>query len=214
MVVNLPTARVGDTLDDLAPVDMDMDGKTDILAIKRTHCDTNLSGHNQLYRFNATDFIPTINDGSETYAVCNTPLANRRPTGLQTADLNADGLPDLIRSWRHVNATEVTPAEWAWRLNPLGTTGTLNFPAYTPLGILSGLEHAGLVVDVDGDGASELLLRKPQSSARENPCESVLTWCRDSEGRITVPRATPNMPSGNSSNRSLCASQDCDPVIR
>ncbi|MCP3170207.1 RHS repeat-associated core domain-containing protein [Myxococcus qinghaiensis] len=165
MVVNLPTARVGDMLDDLAPVDMDMDGKTDILAIKRTHCDTNLSGHNQLYRFNGTNFIPTINDGSETYAVCNTPLANRRPTGLQTADLNADGLPDLIRSWRHVNATEVTPAEWAWRLNPLGTTGTLNFPAYTPLGILSGPEHAGLVVDVDGDGASELLLRKPQSSA-------------------------------------------------
>ncbi|NTX11735.1 hypothetical protein HUA76_13120 [Myxococcus sp. CA056] len=164
MVVNLPTARVGDTLDDLAPVDMDMDGKTDILAIKRTHCDMNISGHNQLYRFNGTDFIPTINDGSETYAVCDTTLANRRPSGLQTADLNADGLPDLIRSWRHVNATEVTPAEWAWRLNPLGTTGTLNFPAYTPLGIRAGLEHAGLVVDVDGDGASELLLRKPQSN--------------------------------------------------
>ncbi|WP_170300498.1 RHS repeat-associated core domain-containing protein [Myxococcus fulvus] len=168
MNVSLPVVRVGDSLDDLAPVDMDMDGKTDILAINRTHCDTNLSGHNQLYRFNGTNFTPTINDGSEAYAVCHTTLADRLPTGLQTADLNADGLPDLIRSWRHVNATEVTPTEWAWRLNPLGSTGALNFPAYTSLGIRSGLEHAGLVVDVDGDGASELLLRKPQSNTPDD----------------------------------------------
>ncbi|WP_194869476.1 FG-GAP-like repeat-containing protein [Myxococcus sp. AB025B] len=168
MVVNLPEAQVGDTLDDLAPVDMDMDGKTDILAINRSRCVHNISGHIQLYRFNGSNFTTTINDGSETYAICGTGLANLRPPGLQTADLNADGLPDLLRSWRHANATSSTPAQWAWRLNPLGTSGTLNFPAYTPTGIQSGLEHAGLIVDVDGDGASEVLLRKPQSNTPDD----------------------------------------------
>ncbi len=45
--------------------------------------------------------------------------------------------------------------------------------------------------------------RKPQSSARENPCGSVEAWRPDRCGRITVPMATPNMPSGNSSSRSV-----------
>jgi hypothetical protein len=52
------------------------------------------------------------------------------------------------------------------------------------------------------------VVRRPQSSALEKPAWSVLTWWRESEGRITVPSATPNTPSGNSSSRSLCASQD------
>ncbi|QSQ12250.1 RHS repeat-associated core domain-containing protein [Myxococcus landrumensis] len=170
MNISFPRVQEADARDDLAPMDVDMDGRTDLLALDRTRCDQDISGQIQLYRFNSNsnDFTPTINDGSETYAVCNTSLANLRPRGLQTADLNADGLPDLIRSWRDANATSGTPTRWARRLNPLGTTGTLNFPAYTPLDILSGLEHAGLVVDVDGDGASEVLVRKPQSNTSDD----------------------------------------------
>src|SRR3546814_12965002 len=43
---------------------------------------------------------------------------------------------------------------------------------------------------------------KPQSSAFENPSGSVEAWRPERCGRITVPIATPNIPSGNSSSRS------------
>ncbi len=58
------------------------------------------------------------------------------------------------------------------------------------------------------------VVRRPQSNALEKPAWSVLTWCRDSAGRITVPSATPNTPSGNSRKRSACDSQLCEPAYR
>ncbi len=56
------------------------------------------------------------------------------------------------------------------------------------------------------------VVRSPQSSAREKPAWSVLTWWRDSVGRITVPSAMPNTPSGSSRKRSACDSQVCEPT--
>ncbi|MNI45935.1 hypothetical protein D3C73_1003770 [compost metagenome] len=57
------------------------------------------------------------------------------------------------------------------------------------------------------------VMRRPQSSEREKPSRSVLTWCRASAGRITVPKATPNTPSGSSRKRSASDSQDCEPSV-
>ena len=58
------------------------------------------------------------------------------------------------------------------------------------------------------------VVRRPQSSAAENPAASVLTWWRESAGRITVPSATPNTPSGSSKKRSAWESQLCEPANR
>ncbi|NTX33286.1 VCBS repeat-containing protein [Myxococcus sp. CA033] len=161
--VNLPSSQVGDSQDDLSAVDMDMDGKTDIVALNRTDCDNNISGHFQVYRYNGSNFTPAVLDGHETYAVCGTSTATVKPPGLQVADLSGDGLPDLLRSWRPSNASTSVPTEWAWRLNQLGITGSLGFPGYTAIGARSGMDHSGFVADVDGDGAAEVLLRKPNS---------------------------------------------------
>ncbi len=57
------------------------------------------------------------------------------------------------------------------------------------------------------------VVRRPQSSALEKPALSVLTWWRASAGRITVPSATPNTPSGSSRKRSASDSQDCEPSV-
>src|SRR3546814_5691244 len=49
--------------------------------------------------------------------------------------------------------------------------------------------------------------RKPQSSAFEHPSGSVDAWRPERCGRITVPIATQNMPSGHSSSRPVYYSQ-------
>ncbi|MCP3143129.1 RHS repeat-associated core domain-containing protein [Pyxidicoccus xibeiensis] len=159
--VNLPSSQVGDSQDDLSTVDMDMDGKTDVVALNRTDCNRGINGHFQIYRYNGSNFTSVLTDGNETYSVCGTTTASVKPPGVQVADLSGDGLPDLLRSWRPSNASTSVATEWAWRLNQLGTTGSLGFPGYTALGFRSGVDHSGFVADVDGDGAAEVLLRKP-----------------------------------------------------
>ncbi len=160
----LPVSTKGDALDDLLTVDMDMDGKTEVLALNRVDCENWIPGHQQLYRWNGSQFVGLITDDSEIYDTCFDNGLVFPARAMQVGDTTGDGLPDLLRSWRARNAPAAVATSWAYRPNQYGSTGSLSFAPYTDLGLQSGVDHLGFVLDIDGDGASELLLRKPNAA--------------------------------------------------
>jgi hypothetical protein len=81
---------------------------------------------------------------------------------MQVGDLNGDGLPELLRGWKGSVSDAQSPTFWAFRLNTLAATGGMTFSTpYTSLGLRSSADHVGFAADVDGDGAAEVLVRKP-----------------------------------------------------
>jgi RHS repeat-associated protein len=160
---SLPKALVGDALDELLTVDMDMDGRTDVIGLHRTRSGSPEDGHYQLYRSTGSGFQAVWNPEDELYDRAYDTVEGVVPPAMHVADLDGDGLPDVLRAWKGNVSDPLSPTFWAFRLNTLGTTGGLTFTApYTPMGLRTSADHVGFATDVDGDGASEVLLRKPE----------------------------------------------------
>ncbi|NOK35728.1 hypothetical protein HMI49_21245 [Corallococcus exercitus] len=156
---------VGDSLDELITVDMDMDGKTDIIGLNRTHsghytapCD----GHYQLYLFTGSGFETKWNNYEELYDICNDSVQDVPVPVMHVADLDGDGRPDLLRSRQSAPLASV--ANWSYRLNTT-TTGGVTFSESTRIGgdFARTSLVGGYATDMDGDGAVDVLLRQPAS---------------------------------------------------
>ncbi|NOK11035.1 RHS repeat-associated core domain-containing protein [Corallococcus exercitus] len=161
--INLPQSRVGDSLDDLVTVDMDMDGKTDVIGLNRTRTRNNPygDGHYQLYTFTGSGFTERWSTSEELYDLCCDAVQDVLPPLMHVADLDGDGRPDLLRSRQEHNSDDT--ARWSYRLNTTSSAGQPAFSASLFLG--SGFDRklspAGYATDMDGDGAVDVLLREP-----------------------------------------------------
>ncbi|MFB1483303.1 RHS repeat-associated core domain-containing protein [Corallococcus sp. RDP092CA] len=164
---NLPRAVVGDSLDELITVDMDMDGKTDVIGLNRTnsgHPTAPCDGHYQLYRSTGSGFEAKWNNYEELYDICNDSVQDVPAPIMHVADLDGDGRPDLLRSRQPV--ASATVANWSYRLN---TTTAAGVTFSEPNRIGGDFDRTSLVggyaTDMDGDGAVDVLLRQPASTA-------------------------------------------------
>ncbi|RKG83990.1 hypothetical protein D7W82_23580 [Corallococcus sp. CA049B] len=164
---NLPKAVVGDSLDELITVDMDMDGKTDVIGLNRTnsgHDTAPCDGHYQLYRSTGTGFEAKWGGSEELYDICNDSVHDVPVPVMHVADLDGDGRPDLLRSRQPIDSSSI--ANWSYRLNTTTNAG-VSFSAPTRIG--GDFDRTSLVgghaTDMDGDGAVDVLLRQPASTA-------------------------------------------------
>ncbi|MCY1044145.1 hypothetical protein OV208_22700 [Corallococcus sp. bb12-1] len=164
---NLPRAVVGDSLDELITVDMDMDGKTDIIGLNRVnsgHPTAPCDGHYQLYRSTGSGFEAKWNSGEELYDLCYDSVQDVPAPIMHVADLDGDGRPDLLRSRQPIASASV--ANWSYRLNTTTNAG-VTFSAPTRIGgdFARTAAPGGFATDMDGDGAVDVLLRQPASTA-------------------------------------------------
>ncbi|RKH68732.1 RHS repeat-associated core domain-containing protein [Corallococcus aberystwythensis] len=163
---NLPRAVVGDSLDELITVDMDMDGKTDVIGLNRTnsgHPTAPCDGHYQLYRSTGSGFEAKWTSGEELYDLCYDSVQDVPAPVMHVADLDGDGRPDLLRSRQPITSASI--ANWSYRLNTTTNAG-VTFTEPTRIGgdFARTSALAGYATDVDGDGAVDVLLRQPAST--------------------------------------------------
>jgi RHS repeat-associated protein len=192
----LPEAKTGDGLDDLRAVDFNNDGKVDLAALFVTDANTGVNGRYQFFHSTGSGFTETQADFVDFWFDQTQPA--RLPT-LHLADLNGDGLPDMARS---ISGGGIYPYEWAVRMTQV-VNGTPSYPQNNqPTGVGAGLDHAGYVADVDGDGSAELLVREPQFGTSDNYSRFLVALGRTASGamgkKLTTTLST--LPVPNSYN--------------
>ncbi|WP_158625656.1 DUF5615 family PIN-like protein [Corallococcus carmarthensis] len=162
-LAGLPKSKMGNSDDDLRIVDMDGDGVPEVLALQLADGPAGQNGYFQLYKFDGLKFQPANIQANETFQFWYNQTAPSNVPGrfpvMHVADLNGDGLPELFRSTQ-----QPQPNAWGFRMN----LGGLALSGYQQLDMKSGIDHSGYAVDVDGDGSTEVLVRKghvPDGSA-------------------------------------------------
>ncbi|RKH45243.1 RHS repeat-associated core domain-containing protein [Corallococcus sicarius] len=191
---NLPRAVVGDSLDELITVDMDMDGKTDIIGLNRVnsaHPTAPCDGHYQLYRSTGYGFEAKWNSGEELYDLCYDSVQDVPAPIMHVADLDGDGRPDLLRSRQPIASASV--ANWSYRLNTTSDAG-VTFAAPTRIGgdFARTAAPAGYATDMDGDGAVDVLLRQPAATTTVDGFEQFYSAVE------VAPMPCPGGPTGTS----------------
>lgn len=155
------SARTADGMQDGAktqalPIDFDHDGRMDLLLLDR-------SPRWRILRSRGDDFeIVTTNLAKEPAAFGH-PADPRR--GVQTADLNGDGLQDIVQYRSGGPGQLATNAHWTYALGEATQTG-FRFAEERLLlgrgGVVDGggfgSSTAVIPIDLDGDGKSELLI--------------------------------------------------------
>ncbi|NRD44298.1 RHS repeat-associated core domain-containing protein [Corallococcus exiguus] len=192
-LAGLPKSKTGNSDDDLRIVDMDGDGIPEILALQPADGPAGQNGYFQLYKFDGLKFQPANIQANETFqfwfnqsAPAN--VAGRIPV-MHVADLNGDGLPELFRSTQ-----QPQPNAWGFRLNQ----GGLVLSDYQQLDMKSGIDHSGFAVDVDGDGSTEVLVRKGHvQDGSATPVDNFSApYLAVGVGMVGIPRVTTTTLSG------------------
>ncbi|MCP3097667.1 FG-GAP-like repeat-containing protein [Myxococcus sp. K15C18031901] len=196
---NLPEARSGDTADDLRTVDLNNDGKVDVVGLYLPDVTTGTNGRYQFHFSNGTGFAAGQNDIFDFWFDQTQPA---RVPSLHLADLDGNGYPDAVRSLTRTTGSSL-PYEWGARLTDVDTSGGPVFPAANQrTAVGAGLDHAGYAVDVDGDGATELLVREPQSGPADGYSRFLVALGRTGPGvvgkKLTTTLST--LPVPNSYN--------------
>jgi RHS repeat-associated protein len=157
----LPTAQQGDALEDLVMVDLDRDGRSEVLALQRADTQVHTHGAWRLFRYTGEDLRPVGGVEDDIYDSYYDSIKDVVPPVMHVGDVDGDGLPDLVRAWKGSVSDAASPTQWAVRRNTLAETGRLSFAQYLPLGLRTSADMAGYVADVDAEGTAEVLLRKP-----------------------------------------------------
>ena len=160
----LPDSKTGGPIDDLRLVDLDSDGAAEVVVAVNADPDNGAGGSSRAYKFDGTIFQPIPLGPAENYGTWWSPADKSMFPRMQVADLNGDGLPDLIRSAVLVDPANPSqaalPFRWGFRPNILSGGTSLAFAAtYAPLGASSGIDHEGFASDINNDGAVEFLAR-------------------------------------------------------
>ena len=184
----LSPARAGDGADDLRTVDLNNDGKVDVVSLFLPDVQSGTNGKYQVFLSNGTGFTETQSDTFDFWFDQATPV---RVPAMHVADLNGNGLPDMVRSVTQGTSGSPFPREWAARLTQVDAQGTPVFPqAHQRTGVGAGLDHAGYAVDVDGDGAMELLVREPDSATADDYSRFLVALGRTASGSMGKKLAT------------------------
>ena len=182
----------GSPLEDLLPIDVNGDGVPEILKFNNTDTQTTpqFQAGWELYMADPSHSgkyvnTPGYTDTPELSPTWQTVLAagGYKPglyPQIQVADIDGDGLPDILRSKKNSNQTATA---WFMRQNnyPFGSvyqggneqsasfTNDIPLPVIPPaVGLQNDRDHtAAYAVDIDGDGRSELLVRVPDSSTAD-----------------------------------------------
>ncbi|QSQ22933.1 VCBS repeat-containing protein [Pyxidicoccus parkwayensis] len=178
----LSPARAGDGADDLRTVDLNNDGKVDVVNLFLPDTQSGINGEYRPFLSNGTGFTEMQGDTFDFWFDQSSPV---RVPPLHVADLDGNGLPDMVRSVTQGTSGSPFPREWAARLTQVDAQGTPVFPsAHQRTGVAAGLDHAGYAVDVDGDGAMELLVREPDSATADDYSRFLVALGRTASGTI------------------------------
>ncbi|MFY2560891.1 RHS repeat-associated core domain-containing protein [Corallococcus terminator] len=157
----LPESLSGDGADDLRTVDLNNDGKVDVVGLFLPDVESGTHGRYEFFLSNGTGFTGTQDDIYDFWFDQTKPV---RTPAMHLADLDGNGYPDVVRSLTRASGSSL-PYEWGARMTGVASGGAPVFPAtHQRTSVGAGLDHAGYAVDVDGDGAVELLVREPQSN--------------------------------------------------
>jgi RHS repeat-associated protein len=131
-----------DSLADATPIDIDSDGAAE-LAVRQKE---NGKQWLRFYRFNGTKFDQMPDDGNE--------VPDNIDPYIYVADLDGDGLPELIRA---------VSGNWSYRKNSAGVLGPYALLGGPKVGggtnpIAAIREYNNYVGDLDGSGRSTILL--------------------------------------------------------
>lgn len=186
LAANFPGSRSGGTHEDLRLVDLNLDGRVDVVSAFPPRTSTELPYHfesNAGYQVfenvshgdfpmpgSSLGFRPGLEVFSPMTWICppGFPCLSRYPkdfSSLYVADLNGDARPDLVTSGlaQSVSIYEDKVTAWSYHLNQTPGTGqpfSFDQPRFMSMGSLSGLN----AVDVDGDRRTELVMSVPDGN--------------------------------------------------
>ncbi|NOK20731.1 FG-GAP-like repeat-containing protein [Corallococcus carmarthensis] len=161
-LAGLPISFTGEGNENLRTVDMDADGRAEIIALARSDISRPETSYHQLYRWNGTAFqagtLPPDELARMWYA-----LGDPNPLPIMhVADLNGDGLPEMIRPVKH--AEQYPGARpWAYRLNTPDGPGVFDAFQVMLIGaepVRAGLDYQGYALDLLGAGKAPLVVRE------------------------------------------------------
>ena len=156
----LPESKTGAGIEDLRTVDLNGDGKVEIISVINADPRMGTNGSYEVFEFDGSQFQPAGISASETFQGWWKATEPLQFPLMHVADLNGDGRPELVRSTMLVdpyNPPNPQPYRWGYRSNT--TTGPLQLGGYAALGVTSGIDHAAYTVDWDNDGSVNLLVR-------------------------------------------------------
>lgn len=141
--VDLPVIGGTDSPRCIAVADVDGDGKLDILIGDQTTSSV------MVYRNSSTP--GSLNAGSFAAPVSFPAAANSYPHGLRVADLNGDGLPEILVANQSGDSISI--------LMNIGTAGSLTTNSFAPqYALVTGPNPTDVgIVDVNGDGRPDLV---------------------------------------------------------
>ncbi|MCE9666686.1 FG-GAP-like repeat-containing protein [Myxococcus stipitatus] len=162
---SLPVPKSGDNADDLRTVDLNNDGKVDVVGLSLANTDPGdpANGAYVSYLSNGSGFTAVQSDTYDLWFDLDAPT---RVPAMHLADLHGDGLPDAVRSLTRGSSSSPFPYEWGvMAAQPVGSSAPVFSTPPQRTGVGAGLDHAGYSVDVDGDGATEVLVREPAAGS-------------------------------------------------